>query len=250
MKCQRTIGIMRKSLLGLTMVFSLQLAIARDFKKSYALPPDGQIIIENNLGDIKVTGYKGTSIEVTGKSKGPDRDSIEILDSSDGNRIEIRLKYSRPQESDTRVDFEVRVPESVGYNFSRLSSFSGNVNVSNVTGRLRAESVRGSVDLKDVRGLVSASSFSGEIRAELGKEQDRNNMRFSSISGNIIVSAPPNLDALVDLYCASGLLRTDFPLDIQESRYGPGSSARGRLGAGRQILHIRSVTGKVNLLQK
>jgi hypothetical protein len=241
---------MRKSLLGLAVVFSLQLAIARDFKKSYTLPPYGQIIIENNLGDIKVTGYKGTSIEVTGKRKGPDRDTIEIVDNSSANRIEIRLKSAQPQESDARVDFEVRVPNSVEYNYSRLSSFSGNVNVSNVVGRLRAESVRGNVELKDVKGLVSATSFSGEVRAELGKGQDRNNMRFSSISGNIIVSAPSNLDALVELSCESGLLRTDFPLDIQESRYGPGSSARGRLGSGKQILHIRSVTGKVSLLQK
>ena len=241
---------MRKSLVSLAIVFSLQPAMARDFKKSFTLPPDGQIIIENNLGDIKVTGYKGDRIEITGKRKGPDRDAIEILDNSGGNRIEIRLKYPQAQESDARVDFEVRVPNSVEYNFNRLSSFSGNVYVTNVVGRLRAESVRGIVELKDVKGLINATSFSGEIRAELSKEQDRNNMRFSSISGNIIVSAPSNLDALVELYCASGMLRTDFPLDIQESRYGPGSSARGRLGAGKQILLIRSVTGKVNLLQK
>ena len=250
MICQRTVEIMRKSLLGLAVVFSLQLAIARDFKKSYTLPPYGQIIVENNLCDIKVTGYKGTSIEIVGKRKGPDRDTIEIFDNSSGNRIEIRLKFALPQESDARVDFEVRVPNSVEYNYSRLSSFSGNVTVSGVVGRLRAESVRGNVELKDVKGLVSATSFSGEIRAELGKEQDRNNMRFSSISGNIIVSAPSNLDALVELSCESCSLRTDFPLDIQESRYGPGSSARGRLGSGKQILHIRSVTGKVSLLQK
>jgi hypothetical protein len=249
-KRQGTAEIMRKSLLGLAVVFSLQLAIARDFKKSYTLPPYGQIIIENNVGDIKVTGYKGTSIEITGKRKGPDRDVVDILDNSGGNRIEIRLKSLPPQESDARVDFEVRVPNSIEYNFDRLSSFSGNVSVSNVVGRLRAESVSGTVEIKDVKGLVSVTSFSGDVRAELGKDQGRSNMRFTSISGNIVVSAPSNLDALVDLSCASGALRTDFPLYIQESRYGPGSAARGRLGVGKQVLTIRSVTGKVSLLQK
>jgi hypothetical protein len=247
---QGTVEIMRKSLLGLAVIFSLPLAVAGDFRKTYTLPPEGQIIIENILGDIKVTGYKGNSIEIAGKRKGPDRDSIEILDSSLGNRIEIHLRYAQIQGSDARVDFEVRVPNSVEYNFSRLSSFSGNVSVSDVTGRLRAESVRGKVELKNVRGLVSASSFSGEVKAELSRHQDGNSMRFSSISGDIIVSAPPKLDALIEITCASGMLRTDFPLDIQELRYGPGRSARGRLGSGKQILHIRSVTGKVSLIQK
>ena len=241
---------MRKSLLSFAAVFSLQLAMAGDFRKSYSLPPDGQIIIENILGDIKVTGYKGDSIEIVGKRKGPDRDSIEIVDNSVGNRIEIHLRYAQFQGSTSKVDFEVKVPSSVEYNFSRLSSFSGNVDISGVAGRLRAESVRGNVDLKNVKGLVSASSFSGEVNAAIGKDQDRSNMRFSSISGNILVSAPSSLDALVDISCSSGELRTDFPLDIQELRYGPGRSARGRLGSGKQILHIRSVTGKVSLIQK
>jgi DUF4097 and DUF4098 domain-containing protein YvlB len=88
------------------------------------------------------------------------------------------------------------------------------------------------------------------VKIEMGEGQDRNNMSFSSISGNIDISAPSNLDALVEMSSASGILKTDFPLEIQESRYGPGRSARGRLGKGKQILHIRSVTGRVSLIQK
>jgi DUF4097 and DUF4098 domain-containing protein YvlB len=124
------------------------------------------------------------------------------------------------------------------------------VYIEGVAGRLRAESVRGSVALKDVKGLVSAMSFSGNINVDIGKTQDRGNMMFSSISGSIDVSASADLNALVDISCSSGLLRTDFPLEIQELRYGPGRSARGRLGTGMQILHIRSVTGRVSLIKK
>ncbi len=240
----------RAFILGLTVLFSFQLAQAKDFSKSYTLVPGGQIHIENFLGGISVKGFKGSSIEVVGKKKESDGDQIEILDVSTEYRIDIRQRPRQFPPGSARIDFEIRVPESVEYNFTRISSFSGDVDISDVTGRLSAESVRGNVALKDVRGLVNASSFSGNIKVDIGKVQGRNNMRFASISGNIDVAAPADLNAVVDISCSSGLLRTDFPLEIQEWRYGPARSARGRLGDGKQILRIRSVSGRVNFVQK
>jgi len=240
----------RMCMIGLTVLFSFQLAGAKDFRKNYTLEPGGQVFIENVLGDISVKGFKGDSIEIVGKIKGDGSDLIEVLDNSTGNRIDIRIRPTQFPGSNARIDFEVRVPNAVEYNFTRIFSFSGNVNIEGVAGRLRAESVRGSVALKDVKGHVSAMSFSGNINVDIGKTQDRGNMMFSSISGSIDVSASSDLNALVDISCSSGLLRTDFPLEIQELRYGPGRSARGRLGTGMQILHIRSVTGRVNLIKK
>jgi hypothetical protein len=240
----------RVCIIGLAFLFSLRLVEAKDFRKSYTLAPGGQFFIENFLGDIKVKGFKGNSIEVVGYRNGDDSDRIEIIDNSMQYRIDIRLRPPQFPMGDARIDFEVRVPESVEYNFTRISSFSGNVDIAGVVGRLSAESVRGNVVLKDVKGWINATSFSGNIRVDIGKAQDRSNMRFSSISGNIDVTAPADLDAVVDISCSSGLLRTDFPLEIQELRYGPARSARGRLGDGMQVLRIRSVTGRVNLVRK
>jgi hypothetical protein len=241
---------MRKGVFGFALIFTLRIAFAQDFQKTYDLSAGGQIVIQTFLGNVKVTGYSGNSVEIKGYKKGPDRDLIKISDLSLGNRIEIVTRAPRFYQGTTTVDFEVRVPTSIEYNFDRLSSFSGNVEVTNVFGRLRAESVRGNVDVKDVRGLVSASSISGNVSAEIDRVQGPSNMKFTSISGNIDVSAPANLDALVDMSSASGLLRSDFPIDIQERRYGPGRWARGKLGSGMQILHISSVSGRVSLVQK
>ncbi len=240
---------MRTSGVGFAVLFTLQLAVAQDFQKKYDLPAGGQILIGNFMGDVKVEGYAGTGIEVKAYKKGPDRDSIEIVDLSLGNRIDISARFPRFYSGTSTVDFEVRVPNSVEYNFTRLASFGGNVEVAHVMGRLRAESVRGNVEVKDVRGLVSASSISGDVRAEISRVQDPSNMRFRSISGNVDVSAPSNLDALIEMSSASGLLRTDFPIDVQERRYGPGRQARGRLGSGKQMLWINSQSGRVSLTQ-
>lgn len=240
----------RFCMIGLTFLFGLRLAEAEDFRKSYPLVSGGQIFIQNFLGDIRIKSYKGDKIEIVGIKNGDAGDKIEILDNSMQHRINISLRPLQFPAGNARVDFEVRVPKSVEYNFTRISSFSGDVDISGVVGQVSAESVRGNIRLKDVKGVVSASSFSGNINVMIGKTQDRNNMRFSTISGNIDVSAPVDLNALVDISSSSGLLKTDFPLEVQEFRYGPARSARGRLGTGIQVLRIRSVTGRINLVQR
>lgn len=237
-------------MLGVVIAFSLQMTFAQDFQKSYSISADGQIVIWNYQGDIKVEGYKGETIEIVAKKRGPDSDLIEIIDGSYGETIDVHPRYLKFGHGNAMVDFEVRVPQSVEYNFSRLSSVGGNLEVSNVIGRLRALSMRGSIKVKDVSGLVSASSHSGNVNVEIDEDSDRSNMRFSSISGNIEVRAPASLDAFVDMSSFSGLLKTDFPIEIQEMRYGSGRSARGKVGSGKQLLHLRSVQGQVSLIRR
>ena len=240
----------RKSVLGFAVLFTIRLASAQSLQKTYDLPPGGQIFIDNFAGDVKITGYGGKTIEVKAIRKGPESDSVQIADTSYGNRIEIMVRYPRVPGGTTILDLEVKIPSAVSYNFDRIASFIGNVSVTNVLGRLRAESVRGVVDVKDVRGLVSASSVSGNVTVEINRVLGPSNMQFRSISGDVVVTAPANLDALVAMSSDSGMLRSDFPIDIQERRYGPGREARGKLGTGKQILWIKSNSGRVSLIQR
>jgi hypothetical protein len=241
---------MHKSVFGFAILFTLHLANAQDFQKSYEIHPGGQILIGNFFGNIAVTGYSGSTVEVKAIRKGPDRQAIQISDLSLGNRVELMPIYPRFHNRSSGVDFEVKVPESIPLNFDRLSSFSGSVVVSNVTGRLRADSQRGNVEIKDVRGLVSATSVSGNVLVDFSRVPERGNMRFRSISGNVEVTAPPSLDALIEMSSESGMLRTDFPIDVQERRYGPGREARGKLGSGKLMLWINSNSGRVSLTQR
>lgn len=241
---------MLKGAAGIAVLFTLQVALAQDFRKNYDLPPGGQIEIVNVLGDIKVIGYDGRRVEVTGVKTGAKRASVQIDDFSSGNRIAIFTRYLPFHRGDAGVEFELRVPKSIAYNFTLISPFGGDVAASNVNGRLWAKSDRGNVQVREVGGKVSATSISGNVIAEIGRTQMPSHMRFSSVSGNIDVVAPPNLDALVNMSSSSGPLRSDFPIDIQELRYGAGRLGRGKLGSGRQILDISSVSGRVSLVQK
>jgi len=147
-----------------------------------------------------------------------------------------------------KVDIEIGLPQSVKYKIIRIITRSGKVDVSNVEGQFFITSERGNVELKSVKGGVTASSVNGNISVSIEHAQERP-MNFSSISGNVEVVAPKNLDAMIDMLSRVGLLKTDFPLDITERRY-MGKFAKGKLGNGLMALGISSNSGRVSLLQK
>jgi len=236
-------------LTGLLLFFTLAAAagLAQDFHKTYPIGAGGQISIGNISGDVKVLGYKGESIIVDGYKVGPDRDLVTVEDTSSSSRLELRVRYPEHRHSNASVNFEVKIPELLEYNFEDLSSVSGNVSVRGVKGRMRAKSVSGNVDVTGISGIVSAASISGNVNVEITTVGGAGEMKFSAISGDVFVRAPKNLDADIEMSTISGSLKTDFAIEIHEPRYGPGRSARGRLGNGTNNLRITSVSGRVSL---
>ncbi len=230
-------------------IFPVGLGVAQDFQKSYTIPPGGVIRIRNISGGVKIIGYSDNKILVLAYKEGPDRDLVRVEDRSDADRVFLEVSYPERRNCNASVNFEVRVPNSTNYNFDRVMSVSGNVEVRNVTGQIRAETVSGDVLVADVTGLVSASSVSGNVEAQITRLQGSGEMKFSSVSGNVVVRAPANLDADIEMSTLSGSLKSDFPIEVREPRYGPGRSARGRLGSGLNNLRIQTVSGRVSLIR-
>jgi DUF4097 and DUF4098 domain-containing protein YvlB len=243
--------------------------MAQDFQKSYSLAPESSIRIRNISGEVSVSGYDGASVIVEGIKTGRQRDRVEIVDRSSELRVDVDVRYPENCNCDAGVNFQVRVPRSVKYNFESIRSISGDVYIREISGRIRAESISGRVQLRDVSGtvsasstsgsvdihnlggLVSASSTSGSVEVFLAQVEGAGDMQFSSISGNVVVRVPASmvLDANVTMSTLSGRLTTDFPIEIQQRRYAPGYSARGRLGAGTHNIRITSVSGRVSLVK-
>jgi hypothetical protein len=144
-------------------------AAAQDFQKSYRLGAGGDVRIGNVSGNVTVTGYDGDAVVVTAIKEGPDRDKVEIEDKSTGDRVDVSVRY--PERCNCHVDvrFEVKVPRSISYDFRHISSVSGDVEVSSVTGKLHASSVSGTVRVKDVTGSVSATAVSGNVEVDIDR---------------------------------------------------------------------------------
>jgi DUF4097 and DUF4098 domain-containing protein YvlB len=222
-------------------------ASAQDFEKSYRISAGGQVSVSNISGDVVVTGYDGDAIIVRGIKKGRDSDRVEIEDKSSAGRVDVGVRYPKECNCDASVRFEVRVPRSVSYNFDGFSSVSGDVDVSGVTGRLRASAVSGDVRVKNVSGSANVNSVSGDVEVEVDRLDGSDDMKFASVSGDVVVKMPSNLDADVDISSLSGSIKTDFPIEVREEKHGPRTYARGRLGSGSRRINMSSVSGDLSL---
>ena len=236
-------------------------AAAQDFHQSFPLGPGGSITIKNVSGDINITGYDGTAVEVAAYKEGRDRDQVEVENLSTAGHVSLRADYTEHCNCDASLRFEVKVPRSVRFNFEKISTASGNLSAENVTGRIelntasgdvtvsgvsgevRASSASGTVKVKEAAGNVSASSASGDVEVELTRVEGDGDMRFSSASGNVKVRLPASIDASVEMSTVSGSLDTNLPIEVRHNSYGPGSRARGQLGAGSRLLKISYGSG-------
>lgn len=241
---------------------------AQDFQRTYRIEAGGSVSIKSVSGNVNVSGHDGDAIIVSGYKEGRDREMVEVEDRSSANAVEVSVRYPRECNCDVGVRFEVRVPRNVRYVFDHLGTASGNVAVSNVTGRVNARTASGNVEVSNVNGEVSASSASGDVRVgeirgtvnastasgnvsvEIAQLDGAGDMKFSSASGNVEVRLPSNLDADVHMSTASGSIQTNFPIEVKKPRYGPSSQARGQLGSGSRVLRISSASGDVSLMSR
>ncbi|MGH9846915.1 MAG: DUF4097 family beta strand repeat-containing protein [Blastocatellia bacterium] len=254
------------ALCALVCLFSLT-AMAQDFRKTYELGAGGAINVKNVSGDVSVAGYEGETILVLGYKEGRDRDQVSIEDTSTAGSINVRARYPENCNCNASIRFEVKVPRGGNYKFENISSVSGDVDVAGVAGELHAKSVSGNVTVRNVSGPVqvksvsgnvivgeingtaTAGSTSGNVEVEIVQLGGAQDMSFSSVSGNVRVKLPANLDAEVKMSTMSGGLKTDFPLNIEEPERGPGRKATGRVGGGSRQLKLSSVSGNVSLLR-
>ena len=222
-------------------------ASAQDFQKTYKVGAGGQIRIGNISGDVIVTAYDGDTIIVKGTKKGRDRDQVEVEDRSGTGNVDIGVHYPKHCNCDASIRFEVQVPRSVNYDFDHISSVSGDVRVTGVTGRLHASAVSGDVHITDVSGSVSASAVSGDVKVEINRLDGSDDMKFNTVSGDVSVTLPGSLDADVDMSSFSGSIKTDFGIEVRSERYGSRNSARAKLGEASRRLKMSSVSGDLSL---
>ena len=263
----RNIFIRLSGAVVLACLWTVTSAMAQDFQKSYRLAPEGSISIQNVSGNIVVRGYDGESVNVRGIKEGRDANQVDVEDLSTGNRIELRVRYPHCNNCsiNASVKFEVQVPRGMRYQVGRLTTASGDIEVTGTRGSVRAATASGDVvvrdvtgtinvatasgqmNVKDVAGQVNASSASGDVEVEISRLEGNEDMRFSSASGDVSVRLPSNLDAEVEMSTVSGSVNTNFPLEVRKERHTGGASARGRVGSGARQLRISSASGNVSL---
>jgi hypothetical protein len=261
---KRTMSGNRTGLLLLLTAVMWTPAMAQDDTWSWQkVIPAGQAIeIKGVLGDVVAKPATGNQVRVIAKKNARYGDAadvtIEVVEHERGVTICAMYPSSRSdreneclpgarghsntRDNDTEVDFEVLVPKGVKFTGRTVT---GRVVATDLSADVKASSVSGSVRVSTT-GLVQASTVSGSIDVAMGRTDWTDQLEFSTVSGDIRLVMPENLNTDVEISTVSGTLESDLPMSTTRRRFGP-RNMHGRIGSGGRELRLSTVSGTIEL---
>jgi hypothetical protein len=225
---------------------------------------DSGLAIEINgiKGDIRAEATSGAEVEVVANKRAgrSNPDEVQIRTVKHGGGVTICAVYPRgdPGEpndcqpgggsshthnNDVRVDFTVRVPAGV-----RLvaRTVDGDIEAASLGSAVEAWSVLGSIRISTA-GYARARTITGSITASLGDANWSGQIEFETITGEISVKLPANLNTDVHAESTTGNISTEFPLTIQGSVNR--QAMNGTIGNGGRKLVLKTISGPIRLLR-
>ena len=252
--------------LGLSLLCLPQIARSQnrdgDFRWERRLG-SGQVVHARNInGDISVTPSSSGRVEIVGirrgSSRSADRLNAAVSETSDGiivciirvdsdDECDGNGQHRRGNDDDDwgrgSMNLEIRLPSNVEID---ASSVSGNVEVTGAQGDVRAGSVSGDIRLDGLRATsIEARTVSGEITAAVESLTGSGPLSFKSVSGDVKLDLPRNLDADLSMSSVSGQLDSEFQMTL-----GGRTSRRrieARIGRGGRELSLTTVSGDVRI---
>jgi len=126
------------------------------------------------------------------------------------------------------VDLTLRVPTNCSMHLSTVND--GNIEVENVNGDLEVNCTNGSVKLTGISGSAVAHALSEDLTASFVKVNPQKPMSFSSLSGNIDVTLPPDVKAIVSMKSEQGEIYSDFDMKTLTEDIAPSSKVEDNKG--------------------
>jgi hypothetical protein len=226
-----------------------------EFRKTVEFRPGGTLSLENDIGNVEITGWEKDSVEVfaqgTAEEAGKTRrvraygfwelkPDVEVRPTDDGLTIRTRA-FDGPGGPAT-VDYTIRVPNSVILREIRIGE--GNLTVSDLFGRLEASLDKGDLRVSNFSGSVDASVGEGQVDVEVLDLRDDDSIALVSRQGDIVLRLEAGAGAGVEAEAPGGEVRSDFDLGVKT----PASSVKGRIGPGGAEIRLKAADGKIEIL--
>lgn len=206
----------------------------------------GEIIVDNVFGPIKVEGYNGRDVQLSGRktilAKSEDRmqrakEEVRLDITEKGNTVDIYVdgpfrcrdrhgvNFRRHPGYEVRYDFTLRVPFDTAVELHTISE--GDIEVRNVEGVFEVHNVNGRVRLTDVGGSGEAETVNGEVTV-LFKRHPGAACSFKTINGDLEVGFPGDPSADFRLKTFNGDIYTDFSVTSLPARPATREEGKGK----------------------
>lgn len=185
------------------------------------VPEGAQVELQGVSADLSVSGIRGTA----------------RLSSVSGN-VTVDASMAELRAESVSGDLRIKAP-SIN---TRLSSVSGDVHAEKLSGVLRLETVSGDSTL--IGGTFSEiilESVSGNFEFTIDGLTPDGEIEADSVSGDLRLTVPKNLNATVVLETFSGDLRSEFGQPVSKAR----DLWEATLGNGSGRIHMESHSGDI-----
>jgi DUF4097 and DUF4098 domain-containing protein YvlB len=160
----------------------------RTVNEARPLAADGRVEVSNISGEVKVIGWTGDGVVITGTLE----DGVKDLDISSGGsrlRIEVELDHHTRNNGDAYLTIKIPVTADLD-----VETVSADIWVDGVQGEVDLESVSGQIEVSGEPESLDAASVSGDVITAVAAGR----AELESVSGDIIVRhAAGRLDASV-----------------------------------------------------
>jgi len=229
---------------------------AREFRQTVPFTSGGTLSLENDYGDVTITGGDRGEVEVVARAatvetqpEGSNRTyrirkvtpKVEILETEQG--LLVRTPTFEGEGEAPAVDYELKVPSDIILTGIRISE--GSLTVADVFGRIEA-----SID----QGHLSVGNFSGPLRVSLGtggadvevldlRESDE--VSVTTRQGDITIRLEPAVGASIEANAPRGGVTSDFDLGVRL----PAPTVKGVIGRGGPSIILMTSEGRIQILK-
>ena len=137
----------------------------------------------------------------------------------------------------------VRIAETEGQ--VNVSTGNGDVEVRNAKARVHVSTGNGDVEVVTVEGPVEVSSGNGDIDVRMSALRAREDMSFSTGSGDVKLTLPANYNGELDAQTGNGTIRSDFALKVK-GQLSP-RHVRATIGEGGPMLRLNTGNGEFEI---
>jgi hypothetical protein len=241
-------------LIQFVILITIQVAfceVKEELHKTYPLPENGQISLENLNGDVFVNAWDKKEIQVDAIKSAKTNEGLsraEIVIDAQSNSIEIETKYRRHEDWDDHdgasVEYHLTVPRHS--NLDTLRLVNGHLEIHGVRGQISASCVNGKLTADGLANNTKINAVNGSVMLSFESLNEVRDVVVSSVNGRIEVAVPANASAEVRANTLSGQIHNDFNLETEKSGF-IGKRLEGTIGSGGRSIKLSNVNGSITL---
>lgn len=185
----------------------------------------GYLSINTQNGQVDITTHNKQEVEVTliDKDRGENerkgnrsglkrivKQDLDVTISEDNNEVYINSSQN------SQINMKIKVPEN--FSLEILTHHNGEITVAGVKGNIEAQAHHGGIQLDNVAGSVIANTHHGEVIVKLSSVYDDTPMAFTTYHGDVDISFPASLSAMLKMKSSKGDIYTDFDFEAMKPK--------------------------------